>query len=209
MTFKKILFTFAFVLTSMNVNASELINYLQDLKSFQADFVQTILKANSKKNKKSEKVSKGFIIVKSPNKFHLEYTKPFKLLYVADGKKLWNYDEDLEQVVVKKQGDLLINTPAMILGNTKNLKKTYTIKKTGLINGWLWFELTPKDSNSNFEKVSLAFEDGKITAMGMLDSFGQITRLEFTNIIKNPKLAKNRFNFTPPEGVDVIGDNKN
>lgn len=185
----------------MQIHASELTNYLKNLKSFQAGFVQTILTANNK----SKKTSKGLIVVKSPNKFYLEYTHPYKLIYVADGKKLWNYDEDLEQVVVKQQGNLLINTPAMLLSNTKDLNKSYNIKKTGVINGWLWFELTPKDRNSNFEKVNLAFEDGKITAMGMIDGFGQITRLEFKDIIKNPKLAKSQFKFVPPEGVDVIG----
>ena len=201
MIVKKIFLICIFALFSVQLHASELTSYLKNINSFQADFVQTILTANNK----SKKTSKGFIVVKSPNNFYLEYTHPFKLLYVADGKKLWSYDEDLEQVVVKEQGDLLINTPAMILSNTKNLNKSYNIKKTGMINGWLWFELTPKDSNSNFEKVNLAFEDGKITAMGMIDSFGQITRLEFNNIIKNPKLAKNRFKFVPPKGVDVIG----
>lgn len=201
MKLKKLFLICIFVLTSLQLHANELTTYLNNLNSFKADFIQTILTTSNN----SKKISKGLIVVKSPNKFYLEYTQPFKLLYVADGKKLWSYDEDLEQVVAKKQDELLINSPAMLLGNTKNLKKLYSIKKTGVINGWLWFELTPKDENSTFEKVSLAFADGKITAMGMIDNFGQITRLEFTNIIKNPKLTKNRFKFVPPKGVDVIG----
>jgi chaperone LolA len=201
MTLEKIFLICTFLLSSMQLHASELTNYLNNLNSFQAGFSQTILTTNNNKKKQS----KGIIVVKSPNKFYLQYNKPFKLLYVADGKKLWSYDEDLEQVVVKEQGNLLINSPAMLLGNAKNLKKSYHIKKTGVIDGWLWFELTPKQENSNFEKVSLAFEDGKIIAMGMIDNFGQITRLEFNNIIKNPKLTKSQFRFVPPKGVDVIG----
>jgi len=125
---------------------------------------------------------------------------------VADGKKLWSYDEDLEQVVVKEQGDILINSPAMLLGNTKNLNKSYRIEQAVMVvEGWLWFELTPKQESSNFETVSLAFADNKLKAMEMRDNFGQTTRLEFSNIIKNPKLAKHTFKFVPPKGVDVIG----
>lgn len=74
-----------------------------------------------------------------------------------------------------------------------------------MINEWLWFELTPKQENSNFETVSLAFENKELIAMEMRDNFGQITRLKFENVVKNPTLVSNQFIFTPPKGVDVIG----
>lgn len=201
MKLKKIFLICTFALTSMQLHASELTRYLNNLNSFQATFIQTIFSANND----AKKYSKGLIIVKSPNKFLLKYVKPFKLLYVADGKKLWSYDEDLEQIVVKEQGNLLINSPAILLSDAKNLTKSYRIEKTGVVNGRLWFELTPKQENSNFETVSLAFENNELVAMEMRDNFGQTTRLEFNNVIKNPKLAKNRFKFVPPKGVDVIG----
>ena len=149
--------------------------------------------------------SEGVIIVKSPNKFYLEYNKPYKLLYVADGKKLWSYDEDLEQVVVKEQGKILIDTPAMLLGNPKDLTKSYHIERIGMSEGFLWFELKPKKDNSNFETVALAFEKNEIRAMEMRDNFGQTTRLLFSNVVKNPKISSKTFKFTPPKDVDVIG----
>ncbi len=193
-----------FVLTfliSMQANASELINYLSNLHTFEANFTQIVFAKNNTQRQQSE----GLIVVKSPNKFYLEYTKPYKLTYVADGKKLWSYDEDLEQVVVKKQGDLLINTPAMLLGNPKDLTASYKIENMGVTQGWLWFELTPKSDNTNFETVGLAFKNTELVAMEMRDNFGQTTRLEFNHVVKNPKLAKNRFRFIPPEGIDIIG----
>lgn len=202
MLFKKLFLISAFALTSMQVNASVLLDYLDSLHTFQGSFVQSIFASDNKVKQKS----KGLIVVKSPDKFYLEYNEPFKLLYVADGKKLWSYDEDLEQVVVKEQGDLLINTPAMLLGNPKDLKESYRIEETGITDGWLWFELTPKGENSNFESVSLAFESNQLKAMEMRDSFGQTTRLEFNKVIKNPALAKNQFKFVPPKDVDVIGN---
>lgn len=201
MNFKKLFFICTFVLTSMQLHASELTDYLNNLYTFQANFTQSVFAANNQEKQKS----KGLIVVKSPDNFYLEYNEPYKLIYVADGKKLWSYDEDLEQVVVKEQGNLLINTPAMLLGNPKDLTESYRIEKTGVVAGWLWFELTPKRDNSNFETVGLAFDDAELIAMEMRDNFGQTTRLEFNNVIKNPTLAKNRFIFVSPEGVDVIG----
>ena len=193
--------TVVFIAFSFQLNASELTNYLNNLHTFKSNFVQLVFSANNESKTQSE----GVILVKSPNKFYLEYKKPYKLVYVADGKKLWSYDEDLEQVVVKKQGDLLINTPAMLLGNPKDLTKSYGIERIGLSEGFLWFELTPKKDNSNFETVALAFEGNEIRAMEMRDNFGQTTRLLFSDVIKNPKLSSSKFKFTPPKDVDVIG----
>ena len=190
-----------FIILSFQLNASELTQYLNNLKTFQASFTQSVFSPNNKEKQKSS----GLIAVKSPDKFYLEYKEPYRLIYVADGKKLWSYDEDLEQVIVKPQGDLLINSPAMLLGNPKDLTRSYKIEKAGITEGWLWFELTPKSENNNFETVSLAFSEGELKAMEMNDNFGQVTRLKFSQIIKNPKLPKNRFKFTPPKGVDVIG----
>ena len=199
--FKNLFYFVTCILISFQLHASELTDYFNNLTSLEAAFAQTVFAGNNAPKQKST----GIIVVKSPNQFYLEYKKPFKLIYVADGKKLWSYDEDLEQVVVKEQGDLLVNTPAMLLGNPKDLTKSYNIEKTGIDEGWIWFELIPKKENTNFESVSLAFANDQLKAMEMRDNFGQTTRLEFEKVLKNPKVANNRFKFVPPKGVDVIG----
>lgn len=201
MILRKTLLITVIALSSMQLQANELISYLKNLYSFQADFTQSVFAPNNQSKQKS----KGVILVQSPNKFYLEYNNPYNLIYVADGRKLWSYDEDLEQVVVKPQGDLLVNSPAMLLGNPKDLTRSYRIEKTGIIEGLLWYELTPKKDNGNFETVGLAFDDNKLVAMEMRDNFGQTTRLDFINVVKNPELAQSRFKFIPPKGVDIIG----
>lgn len=201
MILRKTIFGISFIVFSLPLHASVLANYLNNLYTFKAGFTQSVFSPNNQKKQKSQ----GVIIVKSPNKFYLEYNSPYKLLYVADGRKLWSYDEDLEQVVVKDQGNLLINTPAMLLGNPKALANSYNISKTGLVEGLLWFELTPKKDDSNFETVSLAFEGKNLVAMEMRDNFGQVTRLNFNAVNKNPELSNRQFKFVPPKDVDVIG----
>ena len=184
-----------------NLQASELTRYFNNLTSLNATFTQTVFASSNTPKQKSS----GLIIAKSPNKFYLEYKTPYKIVYVANGKKLWSYDEDLEQVVVKKQGDMLVNTPAMLLSNPKSLTKQYKIERTGEDDGWIWFELTPKLQNSNFESVSLAFDNNELMAMEMRDNFGQTTRLKFNRVEKNPEISNSHFNFKPPAGIDIIG----
>ncbi|MEO6697371.1 MAG: outer membrane lipoprotein carrier protein LolA, partial [Gammaproteobacteria bacterium] len=42
--------------------------------------------------------------------------------------------------------------------------------------------------------------------MELLDSFGSTTQLRFTQLQRNPVLDPSAFMFTPPKGVDVIGN---
>jgi outer membrane lipoprotein carrier protein len=42
--------------------------------------------------------------------------------------------------------------------------------------------------------------------MELFDNFGQTTSLLFARLERNPPLAASLFRFTPPAGVDVIGD---
>ena len=44
--------------------------------------------------------------------------------------------------------------------------------------------------------------------MELTDAFGQTTLLLFGAVERNPKLAADRFRFTPPKDADVVGDAK-
>ena len=182
--------------------AASLQSYLGTVKSITANFEQRVLsEASEKKN-----LSYGSLVVQSPNRFRLEYNKPYKQIYIADGKRMWSYDEDLEQVTVKTQANMLSNTPAMVLSNPADLDKAYKVKPQGVTEGVEWFHLTPLSTESGFDYVRLGFVERKLRYFEMQDSFGQNTQLHFTELKYNPILAKDSFVFIPPSGVDVIDD---
>jgi len=186
-----------------NIHAANAVSkYFSGIKSFRVSFTQKSLGIDAD----SSKISKGFLVVQNPDKFYLEYSKPDKLIYVADGLKLWSYDEDLEQVIVKSQSNILINTPAMILSQPQDIEKKYTVVELGTKLKMTKFKLIPKQKDSTFEFIIIGFIDGNLKLMEMTDNFGQHTQLRFDKIEKNPKLKLNRFTFVPPEGVDVITD---
>ena len=166
----------------------------------QANFEQRVYDANNV----LQELSKGILSIGMPSKFKLKYTKPFEQLYLADGKKLWFYDTDLEQVTVSKQKNILSHTPAMILSNPQNLDKYYQISLLSESASVAAFDLKPMDQNSQFENIRLGFVNGKLKHMELRDSFSRITFLEFSDMKKNPTFSKNEFVFTPPKGVDVI-----
>jgi len=175
-------------------------DYFSNLDSFEARFVQRLFNAEQE----LEEESSGVIKIQRPDRFYLQYREPYEQLYIADGRRLWSYDTDLEQVIVKQQKNLLRDTPAMILSNPENLQRQYHVAQSNSGDNLTWFRLTPKSSENQFEEVQLGFDSEQIRIMELKDGFGRITRLEFDDIRRNPPFSAETFRFTPPAGVDVI-----
>ena len=70
----------------------------EDLSGLKATFVQYELINGSEK----VDINTGLVWMKSPDRFRWHYKDPIEQLIIADGKQVWVYDEDLEQVTVKK-----------------------------------------------------------------------------------------------------------
>jgi chaperone LolA len=197
-----LLAVFVFIALSSFANAKTIDDYLGHVKSMSANFDQFVYNESTKEPEQST----GSISVLSPDKFRLSYNKPYKQIYVADGIKLWSYDEDLEQVTVKKQQGLLANSPAIVLGNPAGLKKAYEIKAQGITNNIDWFYMTPKSPDSQFDHIRLGFTGNNLYVMELYDSFGQRTQLRFSELLYNPELGTEHFKFKAPDGVDIVGD---
>jgi len=52
----------------------------------------------------------------------------------------------------------------------------------------------------------MGFSSSGLEAMEFYDSFGQITLLRFTSLTRNPRLESSTFRFSPPKGVDIVGE---
>jgi outer membrane lipoprotein carrier protein len=176
--------------------------FLEGLTTIKAGFVQTLNNAAGELIEKSE----GMMAVERPGKFRLQYENPYEQLYVADGKNIWMYDRDLEQVSVKPQSEALGSTPALLLSTTEPMATNFEIRELGEHEGFVWLELNPREADSNFDFVKLALEGDLLRAMEMVDGFGQTTRLYFDPLVRNPQLDAALFRFVPPPGVDVIGE---
>lgn len=185
-----------------HVQAGSIADYLGQVKTLSAHFDQYVFNESTQEPEESS----GTILISSPDKFRLVYSKPYRQVYVADGTRLWSFDEDLEQVTVKNQEGLISNSPAIVLSNPAQIDKVYTVKNQGITANVEWFDLVPKNSDSQFSRLRLGFTGRNLYAMELYDSFGQRTQLRFSKLHYNPPLNAGDFRFTVPAGVDVIGD---
>lgn len=143
-----------------------------------------------------------------PGKFRWEYSRPYSQLIVGDGARLWSYDKELNQVVVKTQSEALGASPAALLAGDNTLNKNFTLSEAGQRDGLEWLEATPKNKESGFELVKIGFKSGLPKAMEVRDNFGQTTLLEFTDFQRNTRSSAESFRFVAPKGADVVGDDK-
>ena len=168
-----------------------------------ATFVQTVQGAAFDQ----PEISRGTLLLLRPNRFRWDYQEPYRQQIVADGRRLWLYDEDLEQVVVKPLDAALGDTPAMLLSGGGSIEERFTLKELGSRDdGLAWVELTPKQDDTGFEAVRLGFDAHDLRRMELVDGFGQVTRMQFSDVTRDAKISSAAFRFVVPEGVDVIGD---
>ena len=125
---------------------------------------------------------------------------------IADGEKLWIYDIDLEQVTVKKLDQALGNAPIMLLSSNQPLDTDFELRDLGEREGLEWVELLPKTRDTDFEKIFMGLSEHGLEVMELRDQFGQATQIRFNDFEMNVPADDNLFEFTPPAGVDVVGD---
>ncbi len=190
-------------LSAANLQNTRLNEFFQRTQSFQADFDQTVRNSRGKILEQSH----GNLILSRPDKFILDYQIPVEQQYISNGKTLWIYDVELEQVNIKPLDESLGDSPALLLSSNNNLYKFYRIKNITMNkpDGLNWIELKAMSEDMTFDRVQLAFKDHILMSMRMYDNFGQVTDLKFSNIIVNKPFSSHQFNFVPPADVDVIG----
>ncbi|MGH1371573.1 MAG: outer membrane lipoprotein chaperone LolA [Cellvibrionaceae bacterium] len=145
--------------------------------------------------------SSGEFKMQRPGLLRWQTVEPFPQLLVTDGVDIWMYDPDLEQVTISKVASQLNNTPAVIFsGDLEQLNKSYRVT----FRGGDQYRLRPIDSENSFQRLDLAFTDGVLSEMVILDSFGQLTEFRLRNVSPSDSLSLDEFQFVPPEGTDVF-----
>lgn len=181
---------------------------MKNTQAGKADFTQSVTSPPKAGQEARTKVSSGSFEFQRPGKFKFNYTKPFEQLIVADGKTLWLYDADLNQVTERAQAQALGSTPAAILTTATSLKALQA--DFGLGNqpdseGLEWVLASPKQKGGQLKTVRIGFTpEGQLAALDIEDSFGQRSVMQFKNLQAQASLPASTFHFTAPKGADVL-----
>jgi len=196
-----------FAVVAQAAPATVLDRFLSDLDTLRAEFTQVVTDGRGDEVQRA----RGSFVIQRPGKFRWELTPEGNAqspqLMVADGKNLWFYDRDLEQVSVKAAVAALTATPASLLSGVGKPEEFFTVKAEGKRDGLDWVRVTPRRSDADFREAQLAFSKGgsELARMVLQDKLGQTVRLDFSISTRNAPVAEAEVQFKPPAGADVIG----
>ncbi|MDJ0906703.1 MAG: outer membrane lipoprotein chaperone LolA [Woeseiaceae bacterium] len=182
--------------------ARELVDgFVKDVTTFSAGFEQVLLDPDGEVLERTT----GTLEISRPGRFRWSYVEPYEQWLVADGLNIWSYDVDLAQVTVKAQADALANTPALLLGGADDALDQFDYQGSYRETVTTWVQLAPKNTDSGFMRVELGFIDDVLSRMVFFDNLDQTTLVEFADLVVNEPIKPERFDFTVPDDVDVVG----
>lgn len=176
--------------------------FLQTTKTMQSTFEQRLFDQRNILLQESS----GRFSLKRPGRFYWDYKQPYEQKIISNGKKIWLFDSELDQVTVKAYDQLLAGAPVILLGQNKRLDQEFHVEDQGLKNKLYWVKLTPLKKDGDYSSIEVGMLNDKIHRMIFVDSFEQTTVISFKNIHTNKSIQDRFFDFQPPEGVDVVGD---
>jgi outer membrane lipoprotein carrier protein len=80
------------------------------------------------------------------------------------------------------------------------------LKPLPAADGLEWVQAIPrrKDEAIGFTSLRVGFRAATLAAIELTDSFGQRSRLNFTDVVTNAAISPETFRFTPPKGAEVL-----
>ncbi len=173
--------------------------FLDGLTTLEARFEQSVLDTENNKTG----LFRGVFMLQRPGRFRWNYDAPYEQSIIADGRDLWIVDADLEQVTQQRQKSALKGTPAALLAENLDIDSEFELVDIGTRQEMEWLELIPRGEDSQFVRILLAFDGNQLMRMEMADKFGQITRFQFFDIVRNAELDPALFKFERPPAYEL------
>jgi outer membrane lipoprotein carrier protein len=152
------------------------------------------------------KKASGKLFLEKPDRLRWEYDDG--RLIVLDGKALWTWNKEDEEVTVKRGfGASEVPPEFAFLFGKGTLLDRFSVQgiphPEGLPEGAA-IELVPKKPSPEVQKLVLvAAPDGKVRASVVTNSQGDTNQLVFSDVHTDVKLDAGLFRFEPPKGAHV------
>lgn len=206
-------FTLAVAVASANTpDIEKVVSKIQEnyekIDSYQAEFTQ---EAEVKALDTVQKAS-GEVWFKKPGLMRWNYYKPNKDEIVSDGKSIWYYSEQENQVIQSSLENLSESESSTTLlsglGKIKELfKYKFSPASATDSDGNYLVELSPKEKDvENFSKVTISVDNSNymVNKIFLYDPFGNITTVMLNNFKINKKISDSTFRFEKPDGAEIV-----
>ena len=185
---------------------SEIQDFYEGTSDYRADFKQVYKNKLYNETKKSS----GKVYIKRPGKMRWEYKKPNEKLFVSDGKTLWVWEKEANQVYKQDlqnsdlpiaiaflmgQGNLAEDFDYELVENAKAAKK-----------GLIVLELVPKKPTTHYKKLLFMVDDSSymVKRTIIIDQTGNTNSMRFEKVKTNQGIKSSKFKFKMPKGASLV-----
>ena len=150
----------------------------------------------------------GNLFVKAPGMMRWEYEKPNRQLIITDGKRLWVYRQDDNQVMVGTSPYFFGNGKGGgFLSDMKMIREKFTITLDDKSSGKYYvLKLTPKEKAFDISLIYLSISTTTfdIVQITTYNSYNDETKIYLKNIEFKKHIDDSMFSFEIPEGADIL-----
>lgn len=150
------------------------------------------------------KAQAGEFAFDRPGKFRWDIETPYPQQVASDGRTLFQYDPDLQQLTVRALDQSIGSSPAAILFGQGELADAFDVSGLPDADGMAWLRAVPKRPDAGLTQVDIAMHEGRPARLLLLDGFGQTTRVDLLTLRAQSAFGANEFVIEPPPGTDVI-----
>ena len=180
------------------------------IKDLSAGFEQTVtLKGAGATGVKSS----DEVWIQKPGKMRWEFATPEKKVFVSDGKTLWMYEAEENQVIVNEHMQETTSLTGLnFLVGLGNVRKEFDIASavppaSATVTGAAFLSLRPKDqADVQVSEIIIAIDriSHLVHQVFLIDGLGNETKITFLSPRVNKGLPPERFTFQIPAGAEVI-----
>ncbi len=169
-----------------------------------ADFTQVL--RNTLLGRTTE--SAGTLYQREPDRFLMDFSDPAGDLIVSDGRWFWMYfpSVDAKQVIRTPRRGQGLDLKAQFIGDpVERFDYEYHGRETFRGREAHVFTLAPREPvGYRRMKVWIDAEDWLVRRFEIHEDNGNVRHMELRNVVVNPELPDELFEFTPPEGAIVV-----
>lgn len=178
----------------------QLRNFVKNVEAATGHFNQRTIDAQGV----SRPEQSGEFAFQRPGKFKWQIEKPYEQLVLSDGKQLYQYDPDLNQLTQRGVDQAVGASPAAILFGSGDIDQNFDLTERPEAEGLTWLRASPKGNDAGFDYVDIGFSSQQPVRLILLDGFGQQTLIDLSQVQTNVSLDAKDFSFVPPADVDVV-----
>lgn len=188
-------------------SADPIVDKLQQNYDATVDFIADFRQETEVKTINRKLKASGKLYFKRPGKMLWRYEEPKGQFVLADGKNLYFYQPEQDQVIKSPlKNAFRSDIPLSFLLGLGNLKNDFTATLKATEDNQNVLRLEPKGELGGFSEVLVGVDraSSDIDWISVRDAAANVTTIRFSDMRKGVGVQESLFNFQVPDGADIV-----